>query len=151
MVDVGLIVTGAAAGVAVAGVAGQPAVRAALATHWAFVSIMAGLGLHKAEMVFALTAADFATALVAVLIAGHERGHPRTRAVGLLALLVMPLHMVQSATTGNLNWYLYAASLNAVFILQCLIAAGVCDGMGRRLAAFYAWFYGPAFRRGGGK
>lgn len=151
MADIGLLITGLAVGVAAAFGRGSPITRAALVGHWGFVVAMVSFGLDKASTVAALTSADLFVAVVAVLLTGHNIDHPRTRIVGILALLVMPLHLVMSATTGKLNWTLYAASLNAVFVLQCLVSSGACDGLGRRLAALHDWLYGPAFRRHEGK
>ena len=64
----------------------------------------------------------------------------RGRVFGLISVLKIGLHIAISLNFGDGNWYLYALSVNSLFLLQCFVAGGWFHGMVDRV---YFWRHSP--------
>lgn len=143
--DIGILVTGAASLLAVCGgglclsplrPGDNPSLRATLACSWIVTVVEQSLVANMAMVVFSMALLDLVIAGAALIIATHDRTRYDARLIGGLSMALMPAHWIMSASHGRPNWAAYAMGCNIVFILQCLIAGGWLNGVGRRIAGF---------------
>jgi hypothetical protein len=59
----------------------------------------------------------------------------RARLIGSVALF--QCGMCYAVSHARADWYFFALSMNASFVLQCLIGSGACDGVGRISGGFH--------------
>jgi hypothetical protein len=100
-----------------------------------------GLAAAKAQMatfIFSAAALNIMIAGIALVLVTRDNSRVDAKITGGFSMAIMPAHWVMSVTTGAPDWTLYAYSCNAVFIVQCLVAGGWLNGLGRCLAGFFA-------------
>ena len=122
-----LAVTGLAAIIALSWRRG--ALTWALFAAWA-VSLFAAVALPYPLLPGVGSIVDAAVALAALAL-WTERGSQRARCVGLVSLAKIFVHFGISAGLGSGNWWLYAITINSLFVLQCGIAGGLFHGVVR--------------------
>lgn len=133
MIDLGIIITGVSAGVCLAYGKGMW-LRRVLFLAW-----LAGVGLAELAQVRSVTVAgmasiDLIVAMIALVRFTQDNHKREAQIVGGLSMCLMPAHFVMAASRGHADWTLYASACNAVFVLQCLVAGGWLDGVGRSIA-----------------
>ena len=139
MFDLGILITGAAAGLAFVPGRGKW-LRHLLVISWAATAIAAGSGVSMAGVVFIMAMCDLVIAGAAVTIATNDPNRIDARFVGGLSMALMPLHWVMAWSQGSASWLLYASACNAAFVIQCLTVGGWLDGVGRSLGRFFHRF-----------
>lgn len=150
MLDLGILITGAAAALAFIPGRGKW-LRHLLVISWIATAVAAGAGASMAAVVFLLTMLDMTIAGAALVVSTNDPARYDARVVGALSMGMMPAHWVMAWSEGMADWTLYASACNAVFVIQCLIVGGWLDGVGRRLGRIFG--RGGAVRpvRGGGR
>lgn len=136
MIDLGVLFTGIAA-VACFVFGRGMWMRNVLLMSWMVTLCMALSGIGKGFVVLSAVTLDFIIAGTALARVTHDPTRADARVVGCLSMMLMPAHLVMSASLGKVNWTIYAVSCNFVFILQCLTAGGWLDGLGRDIAGFF--------------
>jgi hypothetical protein len=104
-----------------------------LAALWGASVGLSAAGAKMATFVFTAVMMNLLVGFVALLILIREPNRADARFIGGLAMAIMPAHFIMSATNGQANWTIYAWSCNIVYILQCLVAGGWLDWLGRSL------------------
>lgn len=133
MIDIGILVTGIAAGTAFVWGRGKW-LRHLLLLSWASIAVAATGGAQMSTIVFLMTMMDLIIAGTAVSIVTHDPKRNDARIVGAVSMALMPAHWVVAMTQGEIDWTLYASAVNAAFVIQCLIVRGWLDGLGRSIA-----------------
>ena len=150
MIDIGVIVTGFC--VLSCLLAGRDTwLCGALALSWSATAVMVMAGAGKDVFVLAFSALDMLIALTSLTRFTLDHSNHGAQVVAGMSLAMMPPHFLMSASLGNVNWTLYASACNLVFVLQCLVAGGWLDGVGRRIADFRGRFRSVHRLRGGGR
>ena len=111
--------------------------RHVLMIAWLVAAMEAFVGVGRSFIVLTLALLDMMIAGTALIRVTHDPTRVDTKTIGGLSMAMMPAHFIMSASLGNVNWTLYAAACNFVFILQCLTAGGWLDGMGRSIAGIF--------------
>lgn len=152
VLDLGLIVCGIAAALAIIGAKlhredradqGRGRWQALWLPHlmlaiWATSMVGKIAQATMASVVFMAVVADLVIAGAAVSIVTHDPKRIDARLVGGISMALMPAHWAMSMSQGQANWTLYAAGCNAGFVLQCLIVGGWLDGLGRGVSRILA-------------
>jgi len=139
MFDLGILITGAAAGLAFVPQRGKW-LRHLLVISWVGTAVAAAVGVSMSGIVFMIAMFDLIIAGAAVTIATNDPDRVDARFVGGLSMALMPLHWVMAWSQGNASWLLYASACNGVFVIQCLTVGGWLDGVGRGLGRFFHRF-----------
>lgn len=125
--------------------------RHLLLLSWLTVTLEKIAEIQMATIVFSMTVLDLMIAGAALVVATHDHARYDARVIGSISMALMPGHWVMAATQGAGSWTLYAAAVNAGFVLQCLVIGGWLDGVGRSIGRLFARLR-PVhlFRRGRG-
>ena len=150
MIDLGLLVTGIAALIAFLWGRGK-SLRPLLLVSWAVAFMGSALDVNMATTVFMLAAMDLIIAGAALLIVTHDPSRTDAKIIGGISMALMPAHFTMSAAHGAADWTIYAAALNAGFVLQCLIVRGWMDGVGRTANRFWNRLVPVHLHRNGGR
>jgi hypothetical protein len=110
------------------------AMAASLCIAW-IVSLIFALSVSMAYLPATAAIVDIALASMALRM-WTEYGDQRARLVGMASLAKLFVHFGVSANFGNGDWTLYAITINALFIVQCGIAGGAINGLGRFIDSF---------------
>lgn len=133
MIDIGLLVTGAAVAIAFLWGRGKW-LRHVLLFSWAAVALASVSGASMSVIVLLMTLMDLMIAGTALSIVTHDPKRNDARVVGAISMALMPAHWVVAMAQGEVSWTLYAGAVNAAFVIQCLIVRGWLDGLGRSAA-----------------
>lgn len=134
--DIGLIATGLAAGIAFGWGRGKW-LRNLLMFSWALVAMQSIMGGSMSSIVFTLTAMDLVIAGAATAVVTNNPVRYDARVVGQISMALMPVHWVMAWSEGAIDWTTYASVCNFAFIIQCLIVRGWLDGLGRGILHFF--------------
>lgn len=137
--DIGIFATGVAAIACIA--LGRPPranrwLRHVLLISWLVTLFESIADVGIGTVVFSLVMLNFLIAGAAVMRVTHDPSRVDAKVIGNLSMMLMPAHFIMSASLGKVNWTLYASACNIVFILQCLVAGGWLDGVGRCITRF---------------
>lgn len=131
--DAGVIVTGAAALCVLLWGKG-PCTRAALVISWC-ATMLSTLSGKMADVVATSAIMELFLAIYGLIVL-HVWGDQRARFIAVIAMALMPAHFVMSASRGHFDWTVYAVLVNCGFCLQCAVATGGLDGLGRWIGRF---------------
>lgn len=134
--DVGVTVTFPFAGVALWTGRGTW-LRHLLAIYWTANAILLLTNTIMATVVASYAVFDLVISGTAVLVLTRDRTRRDAQVIGAISMALMPFHWVMAASHGRADWLPYASILNAAFALQCLIIAGLLDGLGRSISRFF--------------
>lgn len=141
MMDVGLTVTAAAGALGLGRAVRRRrdlTLPTLLLAAWGTAIALAAADARMATFVFTAAVLNLVIAGMALVIVTRDPGRLDARVTGGLSMAIMPAHWVMSASNGAADWTIYSLSCNIVFVLQCLVAGGWLDGLGRGLAGFFA-------------
>jgi len=133
MADAGLLVTGFSAAMCLAYGKGTW-LRRVLFLAWLGGAALAMAGQVNSVIVAGMASIDLIVAMIALVRFTQDNQKREAQIVGGLSMCLMPAHFIMAASHGRADWTLYASACNAVFVLQCLVAGGWLDGVGRSIA-----------------
>lgn len=133
--DIGLLATGLASATCLD--CRNPWVSRMLFGAWVAGAVVAMASAGISTVVLTAALIDMVIALVSLAFFTRDTSRHDAQIVGALSLSIMPAHFIMAASQGAANWLLYVSCCNAVFVLQCLVAGGRLDGVGRGIADFW--------------
>lgn len=136
MIDVGILFTGMAAAVCLAYGKGIW-LRRVLFIAWLASMLLAMMGQTRGVVVAGMASIDLIVAMIALVRFTQDNHKREAQIVGGLSMCLMPAHFIMAASHGRADWTIYISACNAVFVLQCLVAGGWLDGVGRSIAVIW--------------
>lgn len=122
-----------------------------LAAVWAVPLGLLAADARMATFVFTAAALNLFVASIALVLVTRDPARIDARLVGGLSMAIMPAHWIMSVSNGTADWTIYAWSCNAVFVLQCLVAGGWFDGVGRSFVRLVSRLWPVHHVRDGGR
>lgn len=150
MIDPGLAITGFAAAFCLAFGRGRW-LRRVLFIAWLAGAVLAMMGQTRSIVVAGMASIDLVVAMIALVRLTQNPDKREAQVVGGLSMGLMPTHFIMAASQGHADWTLYVSACNAVFVLQCLVAGGWLDGVGRGIADIWRRLRPVFLLRDGGR